>query len=180
VSNRRSGNREIHRAFVQTSHDGIRSSREAKDPNVETPSQSPSVIASPIEGVGDDEWSDFVAALRTQDPSYATERHIGAYEHNRGRLKTLGIEEPKTEAEQYKALETDLMDHYNRTRKLINEQCGECINIDGQDMFLSASGCLALLKAAGPTAALDWLKNPDVRNKFPRTKELIKRANGIF
>jgi hypothetical protein len=142
--------------------------------------QGESDIQSPIEHVSADDWMEFVSKLRSKEPSFRTDRHIGAFEHNRQRLKTLGIPDPTNEQEQYQALVADLKDHYNNAQELINEFSGDSVSINGTDQPITMSGIFALLKAGGVQGAEQWLRDPNVRAKYPRTNELFLKANGCF
>lgn len=158
---------------------------EAKDAEetetVEGASEETSEIKSPIEGVSDGDWMDFVSKLRVREPSYSTNTHLGAYEHNRSRLQSLGFSEPlESEQEQYSALVEDLTDHYSNARPLIDEFCGDSVTLDGNEVPISMSGVLALLKAGGVQGAEKWLRDPQARANYPRTKDLFLRANGCF
>ncbi len=138
-------------------------------------------VKSPIEGVTDEDWQSFVSKLRVREPSYSTNTHLGSFEHNRSRLRSLGFDGSlETEPEQYEALVSDLTDHYENAKPLIDEFCGDAVNLDGNDVPITMSGVLALLKAGGMQGAEQWLRDPQARANYPRTKELFLRANGCF
>ncbi len=137
---------------------------------------------SPIEGVDPGEWSAFAEALHTKDPGFKTERHVGAYEHHRQRLRALGIPDSQlaTEDGQYQALCADVTDYTTRCGDLIRNFTGDQVVIDGKPHPVTMSGVLGVLKAAGPQGAAQWLANPDDRTKFPRTTDTFLRTNNCF
>lgn len=143
----------------------------------ETPALPP-----PIDGVEPDEWQAFTKALHTKDPSYRSDRHLGAYEHHRQRLRALGVPESQvtTEDGQYQALCTDIADYSKRCEALIRDYTGDAVDVNGQVHPITMSGVLGILKAAGPAGAAGWLQNPEDRTKFPRTTDTFLRTNNCF
>ncbi len=139
-------------------------------------------VASPITSATPEEWEAFCAALRTKEPSWANDRYVGAFEHNRDRLRQLGIDTATLADEdaQQQALATDMADYYKSSAKLIEDFAGDVIDVNGQPTPVTASGILALLKAAGPRGAESWLRNEADRSRFPRTTATFLRANNCF
>lgn len=154
------------------------------EPSIDVGKQPELVVGknSPIYGVSNDEWTDFVGKLKTQEPSYRSERHIGAYHHNTNRLNELGIDPGSLadEASQYGALEADFKDTLSRHAKLINEFAGDVIYINGQQTPITRSGILGLIKCAGVDGATGWLRNEGDRARYPMTTEMFLRTNGMF
>lgn len=152
---------------------------------VDAPPSNAAIIIgknSPFDGVSNEEWAEFCEKLKTQAPDFKSDKHVGAYHHNRERLTQLGYD-PATltdEATQYQALEKDLKDYSATEKKLINDFGGDLIDIDGESHPVSMSGVLGVLKAAGPKHARSWFKNPEERKAFPHTTETFKRCNGMF
>lgn len=137
---------------------------------------------SPIEGVSNDDWNEFVEKLKTQNASYDAGKFVGMFHQNKERLSQLDIDPAtlSTEAAQYAALEKDIKQHHAEGAKLINEFGGELIDIDGACHPVSMSGVLGVLKAAGAKHARSWFKNPDEREKFKHTTETFLRTNNLF
>lgn len=144
--------------------------------------RAPAVAPPPIDGVEPDEWQAFAKALHTKDPTYRSDRHLGAYEHHRQRLRALGIPEAQlaTEDGQYQALCSDVADYTKKCKGLISDFTGDAVEVNGQVHPITMSGLLGVLKAAGPAGAEGWLKNPEDRAKFPRTTETFLRTNNCF
>jgi hypothetical protein len=161
---------------------------ESESPKIESePGEKVAIIIgknSPLQGVSNEDWEEFVSKLRTQDPSFATDKHIGAYHHNRERLSQLGYEDltklESDEQAQYQAIEKDMSDCYQRQAKLIRDYCGDVVSIDGNDHPVTASGLLGLMKSAGVKNAESWLANPDERKTFPHTTKMFLQTNGVF
>lgn len=137
---------------------------------------------APFDGVSGEEWREFLDKLKTEEPRYGTEKHVGAYHHNRARLAQLGIDEKQlsTEEAQRAAVEKDLAQYRETERALIDDYGGDVLNIQGQDYPITMSGVLGVLKAAGPKHARSWFKNPEEREQFPHTTETFVKTNGIF
>lgn len=137
---------------------------------------------SPIEGVSNDEWNAFVGRLKTQQPTFKNERHVGAFHHNRERLGELGIDPDglADESAQYQALEKDISHYNGAEQSLIRDFCGDVVTIKGAPHGITLSGVLGLLKAAGAKNARSWLRNETERNEFPKTTEMFLQTNGLF
>lgn len=127
-------------------------------------------------------WDKFLAALCTREPGYQSDNYLGAYEHNRRRLRQLGIPESglSTPEAQHQALCRDMDDYRNSCTKLLADWTGRAVDVNGQVISVTPSGVLGLLKAAGPRGAEGWLKNPEDRQAFPITTEVFTRCNGCF
>lgn len=150
----------------------------------EAPSPTPTqqAPASPLRGVDGASWAEFVARLRTQEPSFRDARHVGAYYHNTQRLSELGID-PSTltdESTQYQALETDIKAVSEQCRKLINDWAGDLVQINGQTTPVTFSGLLGLIKAAGVEGAKQWLTSEESRLRYPNTTKQFLNTNGLF
>lgn len=151
----------------------------------ETP-PSPEPIAfkkqSPLDGVKDDDWTEFVNSLAVDSPDFDTDAHRGVFHHSKRRLTQLGID-PSTLTDpesQYSALEKDIADCNARFGKMLRERVTELIQIDGTEHVVTQSGMLALLKTAGNKGAEKWLADAEDRKRYPKTTETFLRANGIF
>lgn len=149
-----------------------------------TVNMEPHVAKSPLvdsagNHVPDDEWSEFVAAMKTKPVGYQDERYVGAYCQHRGRLRELGIEAIDSPRAQYDAFAADISDRYAHNQAAIAACVGDAVSIRGEDHAITLSGMLALLKAAGPKARR-WLDSPADRVSFKGTTELFLKANGIF
>ena len=150
---------------------------------------------SPLHGVTDEAWTEFVHALRTQSLGGVSESNgLGEYELKPRRLEDLGVMAALTctrapngrqvwegefvppltadrflsdPAEQYKALSRSLVDYDRRM------DAGEILRPAG----VGRSGALAILHRAGPGGLRTW-SNPAKR--FPETQALYDGAEGIF
>lgn len=149
----------------------------------ESPDEDVPQIASPLEGVADDEWQDFILAMRDKEPNFENERHVGAFHHAKSRIAKLGVD-PSTvkgnEALQVELFQKDLASRAEEASDLINAVSGQEIEIDGSTHVITRSGVLALIKVAGPERARDWIEDPSSREKFPKTKELFLKCNLLF
>jgi hypothetical protein len=136
------------------------------------------------ESVDKGKWNEFCKRLKTKEPAYRADNYLGAFEHNRRRLRQLGIDEGTLSSEdaQYRALLADLGNHHDNCKALVEEFGGgdKTIEVDGKPTTVTKSGVLALLKAAGPRGAEGWLRNPEERKMYPNTTEIFLRCNGCF
>jgi hypothetical protein len=154
-----------------------------KQPETEPEPEEPATNAtgpSPLDGVPDEDWVEFVDRLRTKPAGFASDRYVGQFEQNRGRLQHLGIPDPGSPEAEYKAMVADVEDRNGEAAKLIADHSGEVVNLAGVDHAVTWSGILGLIKAAGPEGAEGWLTNPEDRTRFPRTTETFVRTNGCF
>ena len=137
-------------------------------------------LKSPLDGVDDEAWMDFIVRMRTKNPGFQSEKYLGQYEQNRNRLKQLDLPEPKTSEEEYDTLVKDITAHAHDSAALINQWSGDVISINGEDHPVCQSGILGLLKSAGNEGAKSWLTNPSDRAKYPKTTQAFLRTNGCF
>lgn len=137
-------------------------------------------LKSPLDGVADEDWMEFVARIRTKPPGFKSDKYLGQYEQNKGRLKQLGLAEPATPEEEYEVLAKDVSAHARDSSDLIKQWSGDVVSVSGTEHPVCASGILGLLKSAGPEGARSWLRNPEDRKKFPKTTEAFLRTNGCF
>lgn len=159
-----------------------------KEEPVPAPAPSPvqEQFASPLSDasgarIPDDEWSEFVQSMKVAPETYATEKYVGAFAHNKARLSELGVKQlPSSFEEQYQAFASDIQDRFSRHQDICHNYTGEVVTIKGQDHAVTLSGVLGLLKAAGPRNAVHWLEHPEDRDKFPNTTEVFLRSNGCF
>ena len=164
----------------------------------------PEVIASPLAGVADDDWSAFVrrarvAQLGSVSPSYRlgayalsareltdvgvmVSAHKGDYNGRRG--VWLGIWAPgrtqadflASAAQQYTAL-ADLTQLH--AKAILARHRGVIGGkIDEQDVTLS--GLLAVARKAGIGGLRQWVSSSEDRAAFPESGALFNRFNGIF
>lgn len=136
-------------------------------------------MPSPLKGVSEEAWNDFVSAMKTEDPSFSTEKYLGAFRYRKERFAELGVT-GTTYDDQYEAFKRDMVSQYTqgRAKILIDKYAGLPLKGDEQTIITS-SGILALVKAAGPRAET-WIVDTDTRTKYPGTTSLFNRANGIF
>lgn len=175
------GDEETFRAIVSAFPPPIALQKQS-EPETQTVVGKTSPPTSPIRGIESTQWSEFVSRLRTQEPSYKDERHVGAFYHNVKRLSELGID-PATltdESSQYQALTTDIIAVNDQCRKLINEWCGDTIDINGTSTPITHSGMLGLLKAAGTEGTKAWLTSKESRVRYPNTTKQFLNTNGLF
>lgn len=155
----------------------------ARPPAAAAPAVAAPPTLCPIPDVEQTNWVAFLSALRTKEPDYRSENHLGSYEHNRRRLRQLGIDEGQlANADgQYRALCHDLADYHERCKQLIDNHAGDVVEVPGKGPTpVTLSGILALLKTAGINGATGWLTRPEDRTKFTGTTEVFNRCNGCF
>lgn len=156
-----------------------------KHSSIEQRTRQPEVVVgknSPIQGVQNEQWGEFVGKLKTQPATYRDAVHIGAFHHNRRRLTEIGIDPDSLtdEKRQYQALEKDIQDARERHRKLINDFTGDVVSIRGEMHCVTMSGVLGLIKSAGAEGAKEWLTNDSDREKYPNTTLQFVATNGVF
>lgn len=167
-----------------------RSSEESK-PESETvsppPASAPELESYPCplvddagQAIPEEEWTDFVNAMKVRPENFTSEKYVGAFAHNRTRLKELGLEEPASIAEQYEAFAKDIADHYLKHGDVIQSHAGDVIKVKGEEHAITMSGVLGLMKAAGAKNAVHWLQHPEDHEKFPNTTNVFLRTNGCF
>lgn len=143
-------------------------------------------LPSPIEGISDEAWRQFVRRLEREPLAYASARHVGRYRQRRDRLAELGID-PRAlgSAEaQRAAIDTDLADahHHAAAAGLVAEHLGHPIALPGQEGStpLTLSGLLGVIQCAGLEGAVGWLERPGDRKKYPHTTQAFMNTNGAF
>ncbi len=136
--------------------------------------------SSPFDGVSNESWEEFVEKLSTDDPKFSTDKHVGRFHHSRARLSQLGIEDVSSPETQYKALVKDLSDAHSASKDLIQEYIAKTITIGDQEVPITLSGLLGILKAAGVKHARSWLENDSDRGQFPQTTRVFLSTNGVF
>lgn len=138
--------------------------------------------SSPLDGVGNAEWEDFVSKLATEKPDHRTDRHVGAYHQSVDRLSQLGLGVPETPEDQYDAMVADLIDTHGKAcdAGIMKDHLAGSVSVDGTDHPVTLSGLLGLLKSAGIDGAKSWLANPSDRTKFPHTTRTFLTTNGVF
>jgi hypothetical protein len=138
--------------------------------------------SSPIEGIDNDSWNQFVNKLATNEPTFATKKHVGKYHQNRDRLAELGFtfEGIPDEETQYAALSADVADAHSRSSKLIADYLATVVMVNGQECPVTLSGILGLCKSAGIGNAESWLANETDRSQFPNTTAVFLSTNGVF
>jgi hypothetical protein len=142
---------------------------------------------SPIPGVPDEAWRQFVALLARESPSFSSSRHVGQYRQRRERLAEFGVD-PQTihgsAAAQRQALDTDLSDAYRHAAAggVLAEHLGRPIAIPGRDGAapITLSGVLGVIQCAGLDGAVGWLEQPHDRKRYPHTTQSFLRTNGVF
>ncbi len=142
---------------------------------------------SPIPGIGDGAWRDFVLRLERESPQFASSKHVGQYRQRRERLVDLGINpaviENSSEA-QRQALDADLADAHRHgvASELFAQHLGRAItlpNVEGHTT-ITLSGVLGVIQYAGLEGAAGWLEHPNDRKRFPHTTQAFLHTNGVF
>lgn len=150
-------------------------------------------LASPISGVNDADWTQFVGAMIVQDPGVVSESNgLGMFDMKPRRLADLGYVKklsrgdrqgrqvwlgafvpPWTperflgnQPEQYTAFSRSMVDYATRIRE------GKLACPDG----VTLSGALAILHRAGPKGLDSW----SAGEVFPETQLAYARAAGVF
>jgi len=157
--------------------DGSDESKDIPPTDSEQPESFPRV-PSPLKGINDDAWNDFVDGMRTESVSFSTEKYIGAFRYRKERFVALGGGDGYEK--QYDAFKRDMEAQYTqgRAKALIDKYAGH--PLPGEDgTVITSSGILALAKAAGPKAE-SWITDPAIRKDFPGTTGLFNVVNGIF
>jgi hypothetical protein len=142
---------------------------------------------SPIQGIGDGAWRDFVIRLERESPQFASSKHVGQYRQRRERLVELGINpaviQNSSEA-QRQALDADLADAHRHgvASELFAQYLGRPILLPGIDnnQMITLSGMLGVIQYAGLDGAAGWLEHPNDRKRFPHTTQAFMNTNGVF
>jgi hypothetical protein len=145
------------------------------------------VPGSPIPGVADGAWRDFVARLERESPQFTSSRHVGQYRQRRERLAELGINaaaiEGSTQA-QRAALDSDLADafRHGEAGELFSEHVGRPIAVPGREApeTITLSGVLGVIQCAGLEGAAGWLERSNDRKRYPHTTQAFLHTNGVF
>ena len=142
---------------------------------------------SPIPGVPDFAWQNFVARLARESPQFASSRHVGQYRQRRERLVELGID-PNAIAgsaqAQRVALDTDLANahHHATVGDIFAKHLGRPIILPGREdtETVTLSGVLGVIQCAGLDGAVGWLERSNDRKRYPHTTQTFMHTNGVF
>jgi hypothetical protein len=142
---------------------------------------------SPLPGVSDEAWRQFVALLARESPAFSSSRHVGQYRQRRERLAEFGID-PQTihgsAVAQRQALDTDLVDahHHAAAGGVLADRLGRPLVVPGHEgtAVITLSGVLGVIQCAGLDGAVGWLESPSDRRRYPHTTQAFLRTNGIF
>jgi hypothetical protein len=142
---------------------------------------------SPLGGVSDAAWREFVMRLEREAPAFSSSRHVGQYRQRRERLAELGIRPDAIHGSavaQRAALDADLADAHGHATAggLISEHLGRAITLPGHDgpEVITLSGLLGVIQCAGLEGAVGWLERPGDRKRYPHTTRAFTRTNGVF
>jgi hypothetical protein len=142
---------------------------------------------SPLGGVPDGAWREFVTRLEREAPTFASSRHVGQYRQRRERLAELGINPAAIHGSanaQRAALDADLADAHGHAVAggLLTEHVGRAITMPGRDGHetITLSGVLGVVQCAGLEGAVGWLERPNDRKRYPHTTQAFLRTNGVF
>jgi hypothetical protein len=142
---------------------------------------------SPLGGVSDDAWRQFVARLAREAPEFSSSRHVGQYRQRRERLAELGIDPGavhSSTAAQRAALDADLADahHHAAAGGVLAEHLGRPLAVPGRDApeTITLSGLLGVIQCAGLEGAVGWLERPNDRKRYPHTTQAFLHTNGVF
>lgn len=158
-------------------------------PNKELKEETPKQLSfraerttSPVEGISDNDWRMFVRASSYENPEFLSSSSLGMFRQNKKRLDKLGIplERVKDPIEQYNAFEQEVVSLIGEGDDLIKQSVAMPITVDGENVPITLSGLIAVMRIAGTSNAAKWLDSEDERKKFPHTTEAFKRANGCF
>jgi hypothetical protein len=142
---------------------------------------------SPLAGVGDGPWREFVVRLEREPATFSSSRHVGQYRQRRERLAELGVDPSAllgSAQAQRSALDADLVDahHHAASAGDLSKHVGRAVAIPGRDgkETITLSGVLGVIQCAGLDGATGWLESPGDRRKFPHTTQVFLRTNGVF
>jgi hypothetical protein len=141
---------------------------------------------SPLGGVLDDAWRQFVACLERELPTFSSSRHVGQYRQRRERLADLGIDPSMihgSAAAQRTALDADLADAYRHASAGGLTEClGRAIVVPGHEapQAITLSGLLGVIQCAGLEGAAGWLERSNDRKRYPHTTQVFLNTNGVF
>jgi len=142
---------------------------------------------SPIPGVPDAAWRDFVVRLARESPQFSSSRHVGQYRQRRERLAELGIN-PAAIADsaqaQRTALDADLADahRHGAASEMFAQHLGRPITLPGRERaeMITLSGVLGVIQCAGLEGAVGWLERANDRKRYPHTTQAFEHTNGVF
>lgn len=142
---------------------------------------------SPLGGVADGAWREFVVRLEREAPTFSSSRHVGQYRQRRERLAELGIDPNAihgSASAQRAALDADLVDAHGHAAAggLISEHLGRAITLPGHDgaETITLSGLLGVIQCAGLEGAVGWLERSSDRKRYPHTTQAFQRTNNLF
>lgn len=142
---------------------------------------------SPIPGVADSAWREFVVRLSRESPQFVSSRHVGQYRQRRERLADLGVDPAAVAGSaqaQRAALDADLADAHAHAAAggVLEKHLGRPIAVPGQDDAkpLTLSGLLGVIQSAGLDGAVGWLERIGDRRRYPHTTQAFRRTNGMF
>lgn len=147
----------------------------------------PSAPGSPIEGIADEPWRQFVVCLSREDPAFTSTRHVGQFRQRRERLVELKIDPRSLLGDsdaQRRALDIDMVDALRHAVDggLIAEHLGKPVTLPGieEPIQVTLSGLLGVIQCAGLENGTSWLEKPRDRKNFPNTTQAFTRTNGVF
>ena len=176
----------IHDRYYESENEADEESEDDSDESDESGTKPATVTvsgkSSPIAGISNESWQDFVSRLETEKVDFNTNRYVGKYHLRKDRLKELGFDFDKQpdEETQYAMLVADLADAKERAENLFVEHLASVVVIDGKEYPVTMSGLMGLLKAAGARHARSWLMNEEDRKQFPSTTAVFLATNGVF
>jgi hypothetical protein len=142
---------------------------------------------SPIPGVPDFAWLNFVARLSRESPQFSSSRHVGQYRQRRERLAELGIDPASIAGSaqaQRAALDVDLTNahHHATAGDIFSKHVGRSILLPGREdsETVTLSGVLGVIQCAGLDGAVGWLERPGDRKRYPHTTQTFTHTNGVF
>ncbi len=147
---------------------------------------APFAPGSPLGGISDVAWCEFVTRLDRESPTFDSSRHVGRYRQRRERLAELGIDPVAIHGSavaQRAALDTDLADaHAHAAAGGLFEYLGRPIAVPGLEGSekITLSGVLGVIQCAGLEGAVGWLERPSDRKRYPHTTQAFLRSNGVF
>jgi hypothetical protein len=141
---------------------------------------------SPIAGISDDAWRQFVMCLAREAPTFNSSRHVGQYRQRRERLADLDIDPAEilgSAEAQRMALDADLVDaHDHAVGGGLVDFVGRSVVIPGQaePVTITLSGLLGVIQCAGLDGAVGWLEKSGDRKRYPHTTQVFTRTNGVY
>lgn len=141
---------------------------------------------SPLGGVPDDAWRQFVTRLEREPSTFNSSRHVGQYRQRRERLADLGIDPGAlhgSSGAQRMALDADLSDAYRHASAGGLTEClGRPITVPGHEspQAISLSGLLGVIQCAGLEGAVGWIESSNDRRRYPHTTQVFLNTNGVF